>query len=175
MKEKFIAILLGFILCVSCQENAVVESEDKIEQDESIPHSNKDYMVFVEEILVGFDLDALSKHMVQTPYQYLGEINGRYNYEGQDANKVDHFVSFATYSGNHLEVYVYNLDFKHNNENLVMEYQQKLQAHLTETYGNDFETGYDSEGNYVVDWVLKSVQVYLNAGTNYITLEVKER
>jgi hypothetical protein len=170
--KNSLLILLSLLFFGCNQKNT--QNDNQTEIDHTKNHSQSDYFSFVEEVLIGFEMPAIAKHMIHTPYKYLGENEGRMNYEGMDKNQVNHFVSFAKYSGETLQVYVYNIDFKNNNENLLMGYQEELRSKLEAVYGQDFETGYNEMGNFTVEWTLEGVLVDLTYGTNFITLEVNE-
>jgi hypothetical protein len=174
MKTNVLYAFAGMVL-ISCSGGTkeIESNENKTEIQQEKSQTADSYTAFVEEVLIGFPMKEVSKHMVQTPYKYLGETEGRATYEGQDENKVDHFVTFGRYFGDELQVIVYNLDFKNNNEKLVMDYQKKLLNKLVELYGDTYDPGYNEAGNYVIDWVMEFGTVSLTHGVNFVTYEVR--
>jgi hypothetical protein len=133
----------------------------------------------MEQILLGFVMSAISKHMIHTPYKFLGETDFLMNYEAEDENKVSHFVSFHKHhnDANQLSALVYNLDFKKNNSHLVNEYQEKLIAQLDDVYAEwseNYETGYNSEGNYEAEWYFEAGVLLVTVGTDFITVDLRE-
>lgn len=174
-KQHFCLLFLLFIHCKQKDSEKTPSNDNQNTVQTAIVSKNsaEKHVSFIEEILVGFEMSAVAKHMVQTPYKYLGEDNLRMNYEGIDDNKVNHFVSFGRYYGDELQVYVYNIDFKNNNEHLVNNYMSLIREKLETIYGQDFETGYNDMGNFVVEWTLEGALIDLTTGTNFITLEVK--
>lgn len=163
----------------SCMQNKletkIQNKEINLVEEKSAKVENiKEYFSFIEEVLIGFTHTAIAKHMVQTPYAFLGENEGRINYEAIDSNNVNHFISFDTAQNDALEVYVYNIDFKNNNEHLTSDYFNKLRDVLENHFGSEFETGYDDNGIYGINWTLEGVLVDLSMGTNFIQLEIKQ-
>jgi len=126
-----------------------------------------------------FEMSAISKHMIHTPYKFLGETELLMNYEAQDENKVGHFISFHKHKDapEQMSALVYNIDFKNKNSHLVMEYQQKLIAQLDAVYGEwseSFETGYNTEGNYEAEWYFEAGVLQVRVGTDFITVDLRE-
>lgn len=139
-----------------------------------IEKKTENFSAFIDTILFGTPMSAIPEYMKSTPFTFLGENEGRMNFEGEDENDVNHFVSFATYHDNELHQYAYNLDFKKNNGKLVSDYQQKLLNQMTKIFGDEYDTGYDSTGNHVVDWVMEWGEVSLTHGVDFILVEIRE-
>lgn len=164
----------GFISCGGkAEQHSDANNQPENNQNEAAKLGFTD---FLDEILLGYDLSAIHKYMIHTHYQSLGADNGKLNFEGIDEKKVNHFISFAPNKDddNQLSSFVYQLKFKNNNENLVMDYQRKIFAQLQEVYGDDFNTGYDNTGFYVVDWHIECCELTLTTGIDFLSVEVKE-
>ena len=144
------------------------------QQEDEMQSVKHDFTAFLSEILIGYEITAIHKYMIHTQFEFLGEDKGRYNFEGKDENKVNHFVSFVTYSDNVMNGFVYNLDFNHENSNLVMDYQKKIQAQLQEVYGDDFQTGFDDYGFYILDWYFDAGTLIFTTGLDFISVELRE-
>jgi outer membrane biogenesis lipoprotein LolB len=174
----FVAVTVFLTSCSSgsFKENVASKEQNKtIETHEKSSQTEENFTTFIGKVLYGSQMDTVKKLMKETPYTFLGNNAGRSNYEGQDTNNVNHFVSFASYHDNELHEIVYNIEFKNNNENLVMKYQKKLFNQLIEIFGEDYDPGYDLNGHYVVDWVLEFGTVSLTNGVNFISFEVKNK
>ena len=181
LKALFFFGACALMLCSSCsnQPKSAEDQENSINQDENQQGDKEGFTDFVEQILLGYEMSAISKHMVHTPYQFLGETELLMNYEAEDENKVTHFVSFHKHKDapEQMSAMVYNLDFKKNNSHLVMEYQQKLIAQLDGVYGEwseDFQTGYNSSGNYEAEWYFEAGVLLVTVGTDFITVDLRE-
>jgi hypothetical protein len=177
MRTSIFTTLLAssIFIIASCAGNSETKSEQA--EVENLTPENKvtsGHTDFLDEILLGFEMSAIQKHMVQTPYTYLGEEKGRLNYEAQDENKVKHFISFADFNDNYLTSFTYNLLFEDNDTNLVSEYHAKIQAQLQAVYGDDFSTGYDASDLYVVDWYFEAGELILTMGIDFISVEVRQ-
>jgi hypothetical protein len=173
-----VAIFFGLFSCdgsdeINAQstEKSISEESQNDDQQQSIKY---DFTDFLNEILIGYEISAIHKYMIHTPFESLGEDRGRFNFEGIDENKVNHFVSFESHYENIMNAFVYNLDFKNDNSNLVMDYQKKIQNQLQEVYGDDFETGYDDFGFYIVDWYFEAGSLIFTTGMDFISVEIKE-
>lgn len=171
--------LLLMNACNNTEHKAVEEHVNSVEQDESPQSQKEGFTDFMEQILLGFEMSAISKHMIHTPYKFLGETDLLMNYEAEDENKVNHFVSFHKHhnDANRLGALVYNLDFKKNNSHLVNEYQEKLIAQLDDVYAEwseNYETGYNSEGNYEAEWLFEAGVLLVTVGTDFITVDLRE-
>jgi hypothetical protein len=156
-------------------------SESKAEKTESIEEQKSEvgFSDFLDEILLGFEISAIHKHMVHTPYSFLGETELLLNFEGQDENLVKHFVSFHKHKddANQMSALVYNIDFRSNNSNLVKEYQERLIAQLDQVYGewsDDFQTGYNTDGNYEAEWLFEAGVLLVTVGTDFIIVDLRE-
>jgi hypothetical protein len=181
MIQKFtygfgLLILVTFYSCKQNEAETTNQSNSSINNETTSKSDNNssNYFSFIEEVLIGFTHAAIAQHMVQTPYAFLGVNEGRINYEAIDSNNVNHFISFDTAQNDALEVYVYNIDFKNNNEHLTSDYFNKLRDVLENHFGSEFETGYDDNGIYGINWTLEGVLVDLSMGTNFIQLEIKQ-
>lgn len=175
-KSIYTALLVSSIFVIaSCGGKSEKETE-QAEVENTTPESQATFAHtdFLDEILLGFEMSAIQKHMVKTPYTYLGEEKGRLIYEAQDENKVKHFISFADFNDNYLTLFTYNLFFEENNTNLVSEYHTKIQAQVQAVYGDDFDTGYDASDFYVVDWYFEAGELILTMGMDFISVEVRE-
>ena len=161
-------ILVTFSSCKKNEAETTNQSNRTINRETTSKSDNNssNYFSFIEEVLIGFTHAAIAQHMVQTPYVFLGENDGRINYEAIDSKKVNHFISFDTAQNDALEVYVYNIDFKTNNEHLTSDYFNKLRDVLENHFGSEFETGYDENGIYGIIRTQEGVLVELSMGTN---------
>jgi|GEM_PF-5096038 len=169
--------LLLLVTLLSCNQKEVetvtqTENNDSKEINTVLDQKPSNYLSFIEEVLLGFTHAAIAQHMVQTPYVFIGENEGRINYEAIDSKKVNHFISFDTAQNDVLEVYVYNIDFKNNNEHLVSDYLNEIRVVVEGVFGQDFETGYDTNGNFEIEWTVEAGKVTIISGINFITLEV---
>jgi len=177
MKNLLFVLLLCALsgLSSSCKSNTEKSDENiEVVHESTEQNSKQGFTDFLEEIRIGYLMSAISKHMIHTPYKYLGEDQGRMNYEANDENNVNHFISFVTFNEKELSSLVYNLDFKKSNTALVMDYQKKIQAQLQESFGDYFETGYDDFGFYIVDWHFEAFQVIFTTGSDFITVEMND-
>ena len=168
-----------FMACNNNEQNAAEQQERLTEQNQSQQGYKEGFTDFMEQILLGFEMSAISKHMIHTPYKFLGETELLMNYEAQDENKVDHFISFHKHKDapEQMSALVYNIDFKNKNSPLVMEYQQKLIAQLDAVYGEwseSFETGYNTEGNYEAEWYFEAGVLLVVVGVDFITIDLRE-
>jgi len=172
-----ITTFLVFALASCSNEKSSEQKENKpIKENQNATIGLSD---FLDEILLGYEISAIQKHMNQTPYQFLGETDLLFNYEAQDANKVNHFISFHKHFDDPLQMqgFVYNIDFKNNNSHLVIEYQDNLIKQLDAVYGKwseDFQTGYNNVGLYEAEWIFEAGVLFVTIGTDYITVELNE-
>lgn len=179
MKSINILTITCFLaVSVSCSNEKPSEQKEPTPIEEN-QKASKGLSDFLDEILLGYEMSAVQKHMVQTPYQLLGETDLLINYEAQDANNVTHFVSFHkhTDSPEQLQALVYNIDFKNNNAHLVMEYQENLIKQLDAVYGEwseDFQTGYNNDGLYEAEWLFEAGVLLITVGIDYITVDLHE-
>jgi hypothetical protein len=168
----------AFIALSACNNAEQKSSESNSEETEQIS-SESNHTDFLDEILLGYEMSAISTHMVQTPFKFLGATDLLMNYEAQDQNQVHHFVSFHKHKDdpNQMSALVYNLDFKKNNAHLVMEYQQKLIEQLEAVYGEwaeDFQTGFNNDGNYEAEWYFEAGVLLVTVGTDFISVDLRE-
>jgi hypothetical protein len=179
MKTVFITFGVAAVIILSaCNSSEQKSSENNTEETEQVSKESG-YTDFLDEVLLGYDMKAISAVMVQSPYKFLGESDLLMNYEAQDQNKVNHFVSFQKHkdSPNQMSALVYNLDFKNNNSHLVMEYQERLIQQLDKVYGEwseDFQTGYNTEGNYEAEWYFEAGVLLVTVGTDFISIDLRE-
>ncbi len=169
MKKLYFVVL---VLLFGCQNknNVLLETSDKSITNQSI--TLETYLEIIEVLLVGYTTEAVSTHMVTTPHQFLGASEGRANYETEDREKVKHFVSFA-FVEDLLTYYVYDLNFKNvDSQGLMQDYLLIIRRQLESTFGDEFETGYNQQGNYTVNWVLEGVKVDLVTGVDFISIDV---
>ena len=159
----------------SAEENAPTDEEQQYE-----PQPMKTgYTDFLEEILLGFEISGIHKHMVQTPFVFLGETDMLLNFSAQDENKVDHFVTFHKIfdEPTRLSAIDYRMDFLEGNSQLVMQYQQNLIRQLDLVYGEwseDFETGYNEKGLYEAEWIFEGGVLRVTVGIDFIEVLLRE-
>lgn len=182
---KRINLSVGIILIIqlfsSCSNEHQTENSQLIEAVNSTEISNEqaEYTDFLNEILLGYEISAIQKHMVQTPYKFLGETEFVMNYEAQDDNNVVHFISFHKFQSvpGEMGAFVYNLDFKTSSAQLVGEYQEKLFQQLDEIYGEwseDFSTGYTENGFFEMEWYFEGGTLRMTVGNDFIAVDLSE-
>lgn len=172
LKTPFLLLLA--LLINSC--GAPADDVSKVDQDKHLEEAlfaKDQFTGFIDDMLIGFTVEEVRNVLIETKFQESEKQENRINFIGEDENLVEHDVSFAFDADELLEYYVYNLGFKNNNENLVMDYQKMLQTKLEVVYDSDFETGYDDSGHFVLDWLLEGVVVELRIGLDFIALEVR--
>jgi hypothetical protein len=182
---KRINLLVGTILIVQlfsgCSNEPQAENTQLVEEQISTEKSAKEvgYTDFLNEILLGYEISAIQKHMVQTPYKFLGETEFVMNYEAIDEQNVVHFISFHKFQSvpGELGALAYNLDFKNSSSQLVGEYQEKLFQQLDSVYGEwseNFETGYNANGFFEMEWYFEAGTLRMTVGNDFIAVDLSE-
>jgi len=175
-------LLLFCLATVACKNTASDSGSEntKSNEVESSPSSDlNDCASFLNEILIGFEFSAIAKHMIHTPFKFLGETNLLSNYETVDVNQVNHMVTFHKNPDdpNVMTALVYNIDFKDSNSHLVNNYQKTLIQQIDDAYGEwseDFSTGYNDAGNYEAEWIFEAGVMLVTVGINFIQVDLRE-
>ena len=165
--------IISLIALFSCT-NSPKESPENLDAKEVVDTANVGTTDFLDEILLGYEMRAIPKYMVSTPFKLLGATDIRQNFEFIDENKAVHFVSFSSWEGDELNYFHYGIDFKDNNQNLATGYFQDLQKQLEKIYGLDYETGYNDRGFFEVEWYFEAGVLLLTLGTDFIYVDVNE-
>lgn len=176
MKRPLIFTIVATFL-ISCASGSSVEQTTETENVSSTESTKVGYTDFLDEILIGFQMAAITKHMAKTPYKFLGETELLMNYEAIDDNKVKYFLSFLKDFDAPEDMFGLSLsiDFDDNNAHLVNEYQENLIQQLDAVYGewsDDFVTGYNMYGNYEADWYFEAGILHITIGTNFINIDL---
>jgi len=173
LKSFFFVAIIGLIALVSCT-NSPKENNEIFDVKEVVETGNVGTTSFLDEILMGYEMSAIPKYMARTPFKLLGDTDIRQNFEYVDKNKAIHFVSFNSWEGEELNFFSYSIDFRDNNQNLATGYFQDLQKQLEKVYGLDYETGYNDNGFFEVEWYFEAGVLLLTLGTDFVSVDVRE-
>jgi hypothetical protein len=176
-----IQLLFAFVTAflISCTASTPLDAPNDSNSTTDSISSAVGLTDFLEEILLGFQMSAIAKHMVQTPYKFLGETELLLNYEDLDENKVTYFVSFQKNFDDpeYMGAMYLSIDFRNNNSHLVNEYQERLSQQLDAVYGEwseDFSTGYTMDGNYEAEWYFEAGVLTVKVGPDFINVDLHE-
>ncbi len=180
MSLKYFLVLSGLLvlLCACSETNEPNTESTSSEQErfkENIPQF--EHYAFTEQILIGTSVDALHKIMDQYPYEFLAESEFFINYQAEDKRKVHYFVSFHKNldDANELVGFALTIDFQKSNSEWVNRYQEMIQRSLDASYGEwseQFETGYNSAGDFEAEWIFEAGMLKMTVYTNKITVDL---